>query len=143
MKAIRTYPIVLIAVLALASCGKGELDPDTLTNNPFDPDYDGPAVFALDTTYLEVVSIPGATLLNQAIVFHAKAELFLSDASYSVKVVDRISGMSFTLDPNPANSDRFKYVRSEPVIGAPVCLELRLFNNQSAARAEQICATLQ
>ncbi|MBK7385009.1 MAG: hypothetical protein IPI81_16985 [Flavobacteriales bacterium] len=143
MKTLRTYSTALISTIALLGCGKGELDPGTLTNNPFDPDYNGPAVFELDTTFLEVVVIPGATLLNQAIVFHAKAELFLSDAAYSVRVVDQMNGLTYTLDPNPTNTDRFKYVRSEPVIGAPVCLELRLFNNQSAARAEQICATLQ
>ena len=143
MKTLRTYSTALISTIALLGCGKGELDPGTLTNNTFDPDYNGPAVFELDTTFLEVVVIPGATLLNQAIVFHAKAELFLSDAAYSVRVVDQMNGLTYTLDPNPTNTDRFKYVRSEPVIGAPVCLELRLFNNQSAARAEQICATLQ
>ena len=133
----------LAALLVFLGCGKGELDPGTLNNNPFDPDYNGPAVFELDTTYAEPVVVGGSTLIYQAIIFRVKEELFLSPAAYSVKMTDQLNDFTTVLEPNPSNSDRFKYLRSEPLPNIAVCLELRLFNNLSAARAEQICATLQ
>lgn len=130
-------------LLALLSCGKGELDPATLTNNPFDPAYEGPEVFAFDTTYAELITFPSGQFLYQVIAFDVRSDLFLSPASYSVKVLDQESGATTVLDPNPAGSDHFTYFKIDAVIGTPVCLELRLFNNQSAASAERICATLQ
>ncbi|MBK6831230.1 MAG: hypothetical protein IPG92_11060 [Flavobacteriales bacterium] len=139
----RVHCLLLLLLPMISSCGKGELDPDTLTNNPFDPAYNGASVFVFDTTYLDPVNVGGTTLFYQAILFHVKEELFLSDAAYSVQVFDRESGITTVIDANPSNSDRFHYQKPDAVIGSPVCLELRLYNNQSAARAEEICATLQ
>ncbi len=139
----RAACLLLLFLPLLHSCGKGELDPDTLTNNPFDPAYNGAAVFEYDTTYLDPVTVGGTTLFYQAIIFHVKEELFLSDVAYSVQVFDRESGITSVIDANPANTDRFHYQKPDAVIGGTVCLDLRLYNNQSAARAEEICATLQ
>lgn len=137
-------PLFIPSLLVLlVACGKGELDPATLTGNPFDRDYDGPAVFELDTTYLGTVVVPGGVVTYQVIAFRVREELFLADASYSVQVSDRESGVTTVIGPTPPNSDRFAYHKPDVVTGAPVCLDLSLYNNQSAARAEEICATLQ
>ncbi len=139
----KPLPTILIAAALFCGCGKGELDPDTLTNNPFDPSYTGPGVYEFDTTYLDVVVIPGGVITYQVIAFRVKEELFLSDAAYSVQVHDRESGITSVIEPDPSGSDHFRYLKPDAVIGSPVCLDLRLYNNQSAARAEEICATLQ
>lgn len=136
-----------LLLVFLSACGKEKLDPATLTNNPFDPDYTGAAVFSLDTTYLESVTstTPQGTITvtYQVITFNVDESLFLSPAEYNVKLVDLHSGVSTILGPSPTGTSHFKYNKAELVIGSPVCLQLQLFNNQSAARAEEICATLQ
>ena len=139
---------MLIPLLVfVAACGKGELDPGTLTNNPFDPDYSGTPVFSTDTTYLETVSVttPQGTfnITYQVISFDVDESLFLAPADYTVSVVDQESGASIILGPSPAGSSHFVYHKADLVIGSAVCLQLQLFNDQSAARAEVICATLQ
>ncbi|HRD52800.1 MAG TPA: hypothetical protein PKY96_09140 [Flavobacteriales bacterium] len=136
--------ILAISALALlaSACGKGELDPASLTSNPFDPDYNGPEVFVYDTTFTRNVSIPGGVVQYQVIGFHVKSELLPSSASYSVAVEETATGIADVIDPQPPNSNRFEYLKINPVVGAPVCLRLSLRNNQSNARPEVICATL-
>ncbi len=128
--------------LLLVSCGKGELDTAPLTNNPFDPDYTGADLFVYDTTYTELITFPNGQFLYQVITFSVKEELFLAPAEYNVHVSDQENGNTSVVGPSPANSAHFIYRRAEPVIGAPVCLQLSLTNNGSTARAETICATL-
>ena len=132
-----------LLVLLLAACGKGELDPGPWTTNPFDPDYTGANVFQYDTTYTELITFPNGAFLYQVIEFTVKEELFLGPADYNVHVVDEENGTATDIGESPVNSAHFSYRRPEPVIGAPVCLRLSLTNNNSNARAERICATLQ
>lgn len=139
----RTLLVRLLPTLLLLACGKGELDPGTLKDNPFDPDYAGPPVFQLDTTYARSVSTPSGPVQQQVIAFRVRSELFLSRVQYSVRVEDTAYGLTEVIDPDPIGSSHFNYVRLGWQVGVPVCLRLRLFNDQSAARAEEICATLQ
>lgn len=132
---------VLLGLLAL-SCGKGEVDPDRLRSNPFDPGYEGPAVFAADSTYLTIVMVGTTPTSYQAIAFHVREELFTAPAAYAVRAVDRGNGLAYILQPNPANSNRFVFLKGEFQVGVPACLELSLYNNLSAARPEEICLTL-
>jgi hypothetical protein len=140
MKAVMVIAAVC-AVLAMA-CGKGELDAGTLTDNPFDPAYDGPSVFVADSTYIVLVNVNGTLTPFQAIAFHVREELFTAPAAYSVRMLDRSNGVVYILEPNPANSNRFTYIKGELQLNVQVCLELRLYNNLSAARPDDICVTL-
>ena len=132
--------IISIALLAMA-CGK-ELDPETLSSNPFDPDYTGPEVFVFDTTYTQNVVIPSGVVTYQVIGFHVRSELLPTGAHYSVQAVQVATGEVSMLNPDPPNSHSFKYQKVNPVAGVPECVRLSLFNNASSARPEQICATL-
>lgn len=131
---------LVIALLAM-SCGK-ELDPGTLNSNPFDPDYAGPDVFVYDTTYTQNVAIPGGIIVYHVIGFHVKSELLPSGAGYSVRAERVGTGDVSILNPDPPNSSSFKYLKVNPVVGVPECVRLSLFNNNSSARPEEICATL-
>lgn len=137
----RTAHIAMLLMLSLSACYKDEVDVAALNNNPFDGDYSGPAVFALDDTFLQTVSIGGSTIVYQVITFHVNEELFLSPAVYSVTLRDLQAEATEVLNPVPAGSNTFQYLR-EPASGVTICLELRLTNNQSTAGAETICATL-
>lgn len=136
-------PLSASVILLLAmGCGKGELDPATLTTNPFDPDYSGPAVFQVDSTYLVSNVINGVLVQYQAIAFHVHEELFTAPAEYSVLLVDRTTGLDHVLEPNPPGSNRFVFLKGQPLPNIPVCVVLRLYNNLSAARPEEACVTL-
>lgn len=135
--------ITLIALLLLISgCYKDSLDVAKLNNNPFDRDYVGEAIFEYDTTFLQTVNIGGSNVVYQVIEFRVREELFLAPAAYTVKVRDLQSGNpNATATPIAPGSDKYRYQRA-PAAGQEVCLELRLSNNENAASAEVICATL-
>lgn len=132
---------LLMLALLIGGCYKDEVDVSRLTNNPFDPQYVGPPVFEGQGTSLQQVNIGGATVLYQIIAFRVRSELFLSPATYGVEVRDQQSGQVQVLSPDPPGSDQFRYRRA-PLPGQPVCVELRLSNDQSTARAETLCVTL-
>lgn len=134
-----TAALLLLALLS-AGCYKDELDVSMLTGNPFDPGYIGPAIFHFDTAYLEAVPPFG----NQHIIqFRANSELFLSPATYQVRVRDAQTGDEQVLGQVPVGSHVFKYRRSAITFGQEVCIEVALYNTFSAGRPETICGTLQ
>lgn len=137
----RKLALGLIALL-VGACGKGELDPASLNNNPFDPDYNGTAVFVLDTTFQRTINIGGTPLQQQVIGFHARQELFLNDQRYSVLVEDPAYNLDDVIEPTTGGGHAFEYVRLGAQVGIPVCIRVSLYNDQRAARAEEICATL-
>jgi hypothetical protein len=137
----RLLRLSILAVL-LSGCYKDEVDIAALNNNPFDRDYAGEAVFVFEETYVQQVSTGGTTVLLQIIVFRVREDLFLAPASYSIALRDLQNGNDNGVAiPDPSGGGRYRYQRA-PAPGVPICLELRLANNFSTARAETICATL-
>ncbi len=134
---------LLMLLPLLAACGKGELDGAELTDNPFDPDYQGPSVFVADSTYLQAVPIGADIVIYQAMAFHVREDLFTSPAAYSVQLRDPVTGQVSVLEPNPPNSNRFAYLIGAPQPNVARCFDLSLYNNLSAARADGLCVTLQ
>ncbi len=134
---------ILLGSILLTSCYKDDVDIEKLNNNPFDRDYDGPPVFELIGTFVEEVTQNETTTLQQVIEFRVKEELFLSPSSYSVYVYDQAINDRLVVQPDPPLSDRFKYYRiAAPAYGQEVCVEVSLWNDQSVAGSETICATL-
>jgi len=140
----RLIPLALI--LLLAGCRKDDVSITSLNNNPFDADFTGEDLFVSEGTELIVESIPGiGAVSRQVIRFRVRSELFLPGQAgrpYSVQVEDRTTGVGVYLDQAGAGDHRFTYILAVPMPGEQVCLELRLANNFSEARAETICETL-
>jgi len=139
----KRFLILLPFLVLLSSCFKDTVDTASLTNNPFDRDFNGEQVFVFEETFLETVNIGGGTnVLYQVIVFRVREELFLSPTDYGIRLDDLQNGQDAQpVTPVSAGSSRYRY-RREPLPGTSICLRLRLTNSQSAARAETICATL-
>ena len=135
---------IALCMLLLSGCYKDEIDLDTLNDNPFDREYEGPSPFYDVQSSTEWVTLQGQQVQRQVITFRVNEELFLSPvAGYSVYVHEIGTSVSQVLQPDPPVSNRFKYYRiDQPLFGVPVCLEARLGNNQSTAGASTICATL-
>jgi hypothetical protein len=131
----------LLALIPMMACLKDDLKVEDLTGNPFDPAYEGPSVFVLDSTYTQVVNTGTSNVLFQVIAFRVRQELFLAPASYSVRCRDLLSGQEFLLDADPPGTHRFKVLR-QPLPGQSVCLALALSNNLNDARTDTLCATL-
>lgn len=139
MRSLLAFAMLLVL---LSGCYKDNVDVSELNTNPFDRDYAGPAVFEFQETFLQTVNIGGTNVLYQVIVFRVKEELFLAPASYSVQLRDlQNEDPNATATPVSPGSSLYRYQRA-PAPGQQICLELQLFNNQSGARAETICATL-
>jgi len=136
----RTAHIIPMLLLVLASCHKDDVDIARLSDNPFDPDYEGPLLFLMGDPYVE--SPPGSPLSYQVFPFTVREDLLLAPATYRVRVGDTGRGTSELLSPNPPGSNSFKYYRPGPEPGQEICLELRLSNNENDARPETTCATL-
>jgi hypothetical protein len=134
--------LLLPLLLGLSGCYKDDLDVSTWTNNPFDPDYTGPAVFAYDTTYVDVFGVPPKVLSQQVVQFHVNSSLFLSPNAYQVRVKDLDNGQTVVLSQFPAGSDVWRYTKLDFTFGQELCLEVQLSNNFSYGRPETICATL-
>lgn len=134
------YPVMLAMTLLLGACHKDELDVAQLNTNPFDADYAGPPIFTLEGTWLLTTSTGPVTFTEQVIGFRVDESSFLSPASYGVEVRDLLDSSVEQAVPGDGPG-RWQY-RRVPVPGQEVCLELRLWNDFSTARAETICATL-
>jgi len=138
----KTFALLLLLPL-LMGCYKDDVQPELLNTNPFDADYQGEDLFVSESTFTETENIPGVGIvIRQVIAFRVRSELFLAPTSYSVQVHDLENGQTVVIDAVPPGSDTFKYYKQNLVAGQPVCLELRLSNNFSVARAERICVTL-
>lgn len=134
--------LILPLLLLLSGCFKDTVDVAQLTNNPFDREFDGEAVFVFEETFTEVVNIGTSNVVYQVIVFRVREELFLAPTAYGIRLDDLQNGqLDQPTSPVTPGSSRYRY-RREPAPAVPICLRLRLTNNQGAARADTICATL-
>lgn len=137
-----TLLLLFLCGLCLPSCYKDELEVAELTNNPFDADYNGEAVFTFEEVVNEPQPVPpGGTA--QYVVFRVNSSLFLESTSYQVKVRDLTTGSETYVGQTPVGSDLLRYKRDTLELGTgEVCLELRLSNNLSTGRPETICGPL-
>ncbi len=143
MKRLSPFLLVLTLIPVLAGCYKDDLEPSTWTNNPFDPGYTGPAVFSVDTTYIDVVGAPPNVITQQVVQFRVNSALFLAPNAYQVHVTDLDNGQDVLLGQYPVGNHVFKYTKVDFTIGQELCLEVALSNANSDGRPETICATLQ
>jgi hypothetical protein len=136
------YAHILLGMLLLTSCYKDEVDIDALNYNPFDRDYEGPAMFEFVSTYQQAVTIGGVPTVRQIIEFRVREDRFLEPAVYSVHVTEQ-GGLpqGEYLSPDPPGTNIFKHITGVNP-GATVCLELRLANNLSVAGAEVMCVPI-
>ncbi len=138
----RTALHIIAMLLLLSGCYKDEIDLEGMKNNPFDRDYQGPAVIELVGTYVESTTIAGAPAQQQVIEFRVREELFLTPSPYALHVVEHGVNATYTLSPVTPGSDRFKYYRLGAITADPVCVDVALTNNGSFATPYTICASL-
>ena len=132
-------------LLGGTSCYKDDVDPDALTDNPFDADYEGPPIFSFIEVTEETITPPppAPTVTAQWVKFRVNSSLFLEPTSYQVRVYDLTTGSVELIGQIPVGNDVLQYQRDTLQLGTgEVCLELRLSNNLSYGHAETICGPL-
>ena len=136
-------PPLLASLLLFSGCYKDELDVAALTNNPFDPDYSGPAVFVFDTTFVETVdAFP--PYQQQVFRFTVRHDLFLADVgTYRVRVKDLDNGEVRELMQTAAGSHAIEFNKYDFTVGEQLCLEVAFISDLTEGRRETICGTLQ
>ena len=107
MRTLRHLMLMAALSLGLAGCYKDDIDVAALTNNPFDADYSGPAIFSLDTIYVEQVTGP-PNFLRQVVQFKVNASLFLAPASYQGEEHDLLEGRRTLGGQLPPGSHRLR-----------------------------------
>ena len=126
--------ILLLALFILPGCNKEEVDPSTLTSNPFDPEYNGPPIFELiearTTSYFE----EGETRYRHEQDIRVRRDLMPAGATFGVYV-----------DPNPypvvVNGSTFTWVENEAVLGQVYCRTYQLRNGGGRGTNGRVCAT--
>ena len=131
----RINHIILLLALLVSGCAKHELDTAALKSNPFDADYDGPAVFTLigSSTAVEVINQVPTRVLTMRIKVHT--EYFGRLTTYFVGVGD--SSTPSNNIPDDVLTVRIGNVES----GTEHCRELVLMNDGSAGARNTVCAT--
>ncbi|MBS1582204.1 MAG: hypothetical protein JST66_08410 [Bacteroidetes bacterium] len=138
----RLFPL-LAGLALLTGCYKDELDVAALTDNPFDPDYTGPAVFVFDTTFVETVDVVPPHQ-RQVFRFSVRSDLFLAPAAnYRVRVKDLDNGEVRELPETAAGSNTIAFYKYDFTAGQPLCLEVAFISDLAEGRHETICGTLQ
>ncbi|MCB0791597.1 MAG: hypothetical protein H6595_11290 [Flavobacteriales bacterium] len=135
-----THWTILIAGVLLGSCYKSPIVPDELRNNPFDPDYDGPAVFTLEDHHVDVV-INGADtnrVLRCEVRVHE--EYFLNPTTYVVHYALQGDTLAGTVQSFAIADEVFTTSIQRVTIGQEYCIDLRLGNTGSFASPVALCA---
>jgi len=126
-----------IGLLALAGCGKQKIDIDTLTNNPFDPDYAGPSLFELADSRTVTYTVDGQVHYDLEVDIRVREDLFLSPIpEYEVYVTGTgVSPEAFSGHP------LLTFTISDVGLGAVICRDLALRRSQGGQGASNsVCA---
>lgn len=129
-----------ICLLALTGCGKQKIDIDTLTNNPFDPDYAGPPLFELADSRTVTYTVDGQVYYDLEVDIRVREDLFLSPVpDYEVYVTATgVLPEVFTGDP------LFSYTITDVGLGSVICRDLALRRSQGGQGASNsVCATVE
>ncbi len=133
-----TLTLLLIALLG-PGCVKDELE--GLTYNPFDPAYDGPPVFSLETSYVDILTTPQG--INRRLTQRMRMDrsLLLRNTTFVVQCVRLNDGTVIDLLSNSLEGDLFNLVTDFTQQGAEYCWELRLTNQGSIGARNNVCST--
>lgn len=132
--------ILPFLVLGLSACLKDDLDPSSLTSNPLDPNYDGPALIerVSDTTrivYSGMVAVD--TVVEQ--VVNVREDLLPAGTDHKLYVTLVNTGEVFDYSSeNPPSQDRAYH---HVVPGVSYCYDYQLKVQFSLTKAWRYCTT--
>lgn len=131
----------LLLMLAFTGCKKDDLDPQGLTTNPFDPDYDGAAIFTELDERTVPYTIGGETRLRLELDVRVERALLPSTSSYGVSY--RPPGVSTSVVVPAADlvDDRFTLSVLDVIPGTTYCTQVNLTNAGGAGGGNALCGT--
>lgn len=134
----------LVAIVCLASftgCAKHELDLPSLTTNPFDADYNGPAIFTLVDANTEVEQVNGEEQRTLHLRVRVHTEYFGRNTPY---LIHAVHGGSTSIIQSVSVEDGLFDVRVGGVEqGLAYCPRMYLYNGGARGGNNDVCATAQ
>ncbi|MBP8824668.1 MAG: hypothetical protein KBH07_13585 [Flavobacteriales bacterium] len=134
----RKLLLILPLVLGLAGCLKDELDLSTLTYNPLDPDYTGPALVELVSDTTRVITLNGVavdTIVEQ--VIQVRSDLLKPGTDWDLYVTLVNTGEIFDYSSDTPPSDYRRYFHVVP--GTSYCFDYQLKVQFSLTKAWRYC----
>ncbi|MGV9012763.1 MAG: hypothetical protein ACOH13_09235 [Flavobacteriales bacterium] len=134
--------ILLLVPLALTSCLKDDLDPEALTTNPFDLDYNGTPLLVLELDTVEVITDQFGnsidTVLSQTV--RVRTELLSPLAGWSWRVKDLTTNV---VSNSTSNSATFTAYAHSVTIGTTRCFEYTLIAELSPTLPYTFCSEVE
>lgn len=141
MRSTRVTYILFTFLLLLGACKKAEIDPAALTNNPFDKNYTGEAIFSFvaeRTLPYQLDPINFGTKLE--VDARVNTALFLKPTSYTVQY-ELPSGQTVDVLLAELQDDVFTMTVLDVEPGTTYCFSPRLGNNGSYGTGNPVCGT--
>ncbi|MBS1937890.1 MAG: hypothetical protein JSS84_08795 [Bacteroidetes bacterium] len=134
----RTLYFIVPMVLVLSSCLKDDLNPATLTSNPLDPDYTGPALIELVSDTTRIVYSGGQpvdTVVEQTV--HVRTELLAPGTAWTLYITKMNTGQVFDYGSGlPPPSDHSYH---HTTAGTSYCFDYQLKVQFSLTKAWRYC----
>jgi len=134
----RTLYFIVPLVLVLSSCLKDDLNPATLTSNPLDPDYTGPALIELVSDTTRIVYSGGQpvdTVVEQTV--HVRTDLLAPGTAWTLYITQVNTGQVFDYGSGlPPPSDHSYH---HTTAGTSYCFDYQLKVQFSLTKAWRYC----
>ena len=134
----RALILILPLALGLTGCLKDDLDPASLTSNPLDPDYQGPALIELVSDSTRIIyggGQPIDTVVEQTI--HVRTDLLPAGTTWKLYITQVNTGQVFDYGSELPPPDDHSY--HHVVAGTSYCFDYQLKVQFSLTKAWRYC----
>lgn len=125
-----------LLMVGIAGCTKDELDVAELNTNPFDADYEGPAIFTVVNTSTSAYTIDGVEYLRLNVRVKVHTEYFPRATTY---LVDQDGAPLIASSSMPDNELNVQFLDVDP--GETYCRDLYLYNGGVRGGGNPVCGT--
>ncbi len=137
----RSIHTAMFLALILGGCKRDDLNLDALTTNPFDADYNGPAIFSKVGERTVPYTLGGITYHRLELDVRVNTGLLPAGAGYGVSY--RAPGVSAAVVVPAAElvDDLFTLNILQVTSGQNYCAEVKLTNNGGSGGGNALCGT--
>lgn len=135
----RTIPYLffpLLVMVGITGCAKDELDVAELNTNPFDADYDGPAIFTVISTSTSTYTVDGIEYQRLNLRVKVHTEYFPRATTY---LVDQDGAPLIASSSMPGNELSVQFLNVDE--GTTYCRDLYLYNGGVRGGGNSVCGT--
>ena len=141
MSHMRSLWFFMLVAASLTACKKDELDVTALNTNPFDVDYQGPAIFTFVSATTTFFTVNGVPTRRLNVTMRVNVDLFPRDTPFQVRVSPQPSGNEIILQGTTSTAGAMTFSLNGVEVGQQYCPLLQLGNAGGYGGGNTICAT--